>query len=55
MSVWQGQTEQNKTSCGHMDQGIKLTPHLYEGLARTGNGIEEPATGPARVPGDKGI
>ena len=27
MSVWQGQTEQNKAICGHMDQGMKLTSH----------------------------
>ena len=26
-SVRQGQTEQNKTCCGHMDQGMKLTSH----------------------------
>ena len=27
MSVWQGQREQNKTCCGPMDQGMKLTSH----------------------------
>ena len=27
MSVWQGQTEKNKTCCGHMDQGTELTSH----------------------------
>ena len=49
-SVRQGQTEQNKTCCGHVDQGIKLTSHpsFAEGLCRTGNGIEEPALGPAK-------
>ena len=50
MSVWQGQTEQNKARCGHMDQGMKLTSHppFAEGLCRTGKGIEEPALGPAK-------
>ena len=49
-SVRQGQTEQNKTCCGHVDQGIKLTSHppFAEGLRRTGNGIEKPALGPAK-------
>ena len=47
----QGQTEQNKTCCGHMDQGMKLTSHppFAEGLCRTGNGIAEPALGSACI------
>ena len=51
MNVWQGQTEQNKTCCGHMDQGMKLTSHppFAEGLCRTGNGIAEPALGSACI------
>ena len=38
MSVWQGQTEQNKTCCGPMDQGMKLTSHppFAEGLSGQG-------------------
>ena len=56
MSVWQGQTEQNKARCGHMDQGMKLTSHppFAEGLCRTGTGIEEPALGPAKGSRDQG-